>query len=339
MTDDVLISQIGVSGMVTLNRPQALNALSEEMVDTISDALNAWRDDDTITRVIITATGARAFCAGGDVRGLYMAEQAGQGDAAWFFRKEYHLNAALAKYPKPIISFMHGFVMGGGVGLGCHVSHRVIDPAASLAMPETRIGLVPDVGGTHLLAQMPGDLGMYFALTGAHMTGLQAVAGGFADYGISVEKWDGLIEALQEGADLNTLDRVSIDATGALDDVKHSVTGSFSGKTLYDLAAGLRGGAFANAFDGLSPISLCLTFQLIRAAKRNPGLPPALEREFRFTSRAVGQSDFMEGVRAALVDKDQSPNWCFQTLDDVPDDVIDGLLTPVSPPLFDDFGT
>ena len=331
---DVLISQKGEAGCITLNRPVALNALSEQMIGTIAAALEAWRDDAAISRIVVDAVGDKAFCAGGDVRGLYHAAMAGDHDAARFFRKEYHLNAALAEYPKPVISFMHDIVMGGGVGLGCHVAHRVIAPDAVLAMPETRIGLVPDIGGTHLLAQMPGGLGLYFGLTSARMTGLQAVAGGFADHAIPMTQWDALKQDIYHCADPAMLRDVSEPAAEALDSLRDQMDPIFQNKTVREIWAACDGITLGATLSGLSPLSIIVTWHLITHAAQAPGLRAALEREFRVTSRAVEHTDLLEGVRAALVDKDQTPKWRYRTIQDVPGDAVEALLAPVAKGLF-----
>ena len=193
MNGPLRVVRDGRAGRIVLNRPSALNALTPRMIADLRTAIETWRHDDTVEILLIEGAGDRAFCAGGDIREIYEAGRMGDhGFARRFWSEEYRLNAALANYPKPIVSFLHGFVIGGGVGIGCHVSHRIAAPDARFAMPECSIGLVPDVGGTLLLASAPGRIGEYMALTGARITGSQAVSAGFADHLVSRSVWEDL---------------------------------------------------------------------------------------------------------------------------------------------------
>ena len=196
MTD--LIARIeGRAGRLTLNRPQALNALTHAQCLATEAALIAWRDDPAVALVILDGAGDRAFCAGGDIAQVWAAGRDGNfAMGRDFWRDEYRMNLLLATYPKPIISFMQGFVMGGGVGYGCHVAHRVVGESTQMAMPECGIGLIPDVGGTWLLGRAPGKMGLYLALTAARMGPGDAIAAGFADAFLPEEDWPGVIARL-----------------------------------------------------------------------------------------------------------------------------------------------
>ncbi len=174
-SDDVIIRREGRAGRLTMNRPQALNALTTPMVGMITKALAEWRDDAAVELVVLDAVGDRALCAGGDVMSLYESRTQGSAFAREFWSAEYRLNAMIGRYPKPFVAIMDGIVMGGGIGLSAHASHRIVTERSMLAMPETGIGLVPDVGGTWLLARAPGEVGTYLGLTGARMSGADAI--------------------------------------------------------------------------------------------------------------------------------------------------------------------
>lgn len=198
----VLVRTEGALGRLTLNRPEAINALDVEMIGLLTEALHAWRDDTDVQIVLIDGAGERGMCAGGDVRALHAQIVAGQAEqTAEFFRAEYALNAMIAEYPKPVVSFADGITMGGGIGLAGHAAIRIVTERSKLAMPETRIGFTPDVGGTWLLGRAPGRFGEYFGLTGATMSGADAVYLGFADHFVPSDRLDALSEALAFRAD------------------------------------------------------------------------------------------------------------------------------------------
>ena len=202
---DINIRKIGRTGRITLTRPQALNALSYPMCLAIEDALDAWATDDDVAMVIIDAEGDRAFCAGGDIQEMY--DTASAGDFAYgrrFWADEYRMNAKMFDFPKPVATFMQGFTMGGGVGVGCHGSHRVVGESSQVAMPEVCIGLVPDVGGSYILAKAPGHMGEYLGLTAARMSAGDAITAGFADYLCrGTENFQIGAEATNSGAESN----------------------------------------------------------------------------------------------------------------------------------------
>jgi enoyl-CoA hydratase len=200
---DVLFAQIGSAGIITLNRPKAINALTEPMVNAIASQLAVWADDPSVQIVVLTGAGERGLCAGGDIRALYNSGKEGDGAAETFWRHEYALNADIATYPKPYVALMDGLVMGGGIGLSAHARYRVVTERSKLAMPEVGIGFLPDVGGTWLLSHAPGETGTYLGLTGITFTAADAIYARFADVMISSTKLEALI------ADLGNVDNAT----------------------------------------------------------------------------------------------------------------------------------
>lgn len=292
------------AGRITLTRPEVMNALSLDMVEAIFDALIRWARDDAIRLVIIDAEGPRAFCAGADVTGICRAAMEGDHDLGRrFFAAEYRMNALIANYAKPIIAFMQGYVMGGGVGLGGHASSRIVGNSTNMAMPEVGIGLIPDIGGTWLLARTPGRAGEYLGLTGARMGPGDAIWAGFADHFIPEEEWPDLIADLAASGDLGTL-RPHPTPAAPLDGVDLRLWG----KDLAVIEAGATGEAAAALARG-SPLSKAAALATIRAARADRRIEQSLSREYRFTARATEHADFVEGVRAQLLDKDRNPRW------------------------------
>ncbi len=337
---DLLVRKQARAGRITLTRPEALNALSYQMCLEIEAALDAWRDDDAVALVIIDAEGARAFCAGGDIQEMYDTGRVG--DYSYgrkFWADEYRLNAKIAAFPKPYIALMHGFTMGGGVGVSCHGSHRVVCETSQIAMPECGIGLVPDVGGSALLAAAPGRLGEYFGLTAARMGPADALHARFADFYVPYDRWPVLIEQLCTSGDA---DLVRIFAAseqtpqkGAAQQAQAEIGAAFAAETLADILAALdksdsdiAAGA-AKSMRRNSPLSMGCALRLIRDARATPGLPAALAREFRFTFRSAEQGDFIEGIRAAIIDKDRNPVWQHPAPEAVTGDDISAMLAPL----------
>lgn len=334
---DISIRKSGRAGRITLTRPKALNALSYDMCIAIEKAIDDWRDDPEVAVIVLDAVGEKAFCAGGDVAQLYETGKAGDFDfARRFWADEYRLNNKLHGYPKPVISFMQGFTMGGGVGIGCHGSHRVVGESSKIAMPECGIGLVPDVGGTLLLAQAPGRMGEYLGLTGARMGANDVLHAGFADYFIPEAKWPNLIAQLEENGDPFILDRAATTPPPSkLAEVQEEVDHLFNRESLSEINAALSMSDSDFAVGTLktlrrnSPLSMACTLEMLRRL-RGPGIGmvPALAQEYRFTARSLEKGDFIEGVRAAIIDKDRSPNW--QHADwNVPQADVDAMLAPL----------
>ncbi|GGK42877.1 3-hydroxyisobutyryl-CoA hydrolase [Pilimelia terevasa] len=318
----VIAETTGRLGHLTLNRPAALNALDEAMVRALDAALHAWAADDRVRAVLIEGAGERGLCAGGDVRALYHDIRAG-GTGAWdFWAHEYRLNARIAGYPKPYVAFMDGLVMGGGVGVSAHGGVRVVTERTQLAMPEVRIGFVPDVGVTHLLARAPGQLGTHLALTGSTVTGADAIACGLADHFVPSASLPALRAALTGTDPADAVAEFAVPPPPApLQAQADWIAACYAAPTVPEILDRLRGhgGAAAAAaaeIDTRSPTSLCLTLELLRGAAGGD-LAEALDREFAAATVLARGHDFVEGVRAQLVDKDRSPRWRPATLAEV----------------------
>ena len=323
--DDLNIRKSGRAGRITFTRPKALNALSHEMALAIHDALDGWRDDPQVELVIIDAEGDRAFCAGGDIAAVYRAGLAGDHALGQrFFADEYRMNAAIADYPKPIVAFMGGFVMGGGVGVGGHASHRIVGDTTQIAMPESGIGLIPDVGGTWLLSRAPGRIGEYLALTGARMGAGDAIHAGFADTYLPEDRWPDLIDRLEATGDLSLIE--GGDAPSA--PLKTRDLSAFAQDTVADIIDALEQDGDAQTLKILhanSPLSMAAGLAMVRAARGDARMQDALAREYRFTYRATQETDFLEGVRAQIIDKDRKPRW----MSDASSDHVAALLAPL----------
>ncbi|MGR3378788.1 enoyl-CoA hydratase/isomerase family protein [Salipiger abyssi] len=327
----------GRAGRITLTRPKALNALDHEMCLAIEAALDAWRDDPQVALVMIDAEGERAFCAGGDIAAVYRAGLAGDYEAGRaFWRDEYRMNAKLAEYPKPVISFLHGFVMGGGVGLGGHCSHRVVGESAQIAMPECGIGFVPDVGGSLLLARAPGGLGAYLGLTAARMGPGDALHAGFADCFIPESRWPALKQTLAETGDMAALDAAAdTPPASPLAAAQPEIDTLFAAGPLVEIAARLEqaeGEIAAPARKAVarnSPLSMALTLEMLaRLRAQDSDIRSALRQEYRVSHRAAEMGDFLEGVRAQIIDKDRNPRWRYG-LEEITPDLIAGILAPL----------
>ena len=334
---DINIRIIGHAGRITLNRPQALNAMTYEMCMAIDAALRAWADDDAVSLVVMDAQGDRAFCSGGDIADLYA--RGTKGDYAYgqkFWADEYRLNHLIFNYPKPVASFLQGFTMGGGVGIGCHGSHRIVGDTSQIAMPECGIGLVPDVGGSLMLALAPGRLGEYLGTTGARMGAADAIYAGFADTYITEDKWPSLIEALEKDGDVSALTTAAqTPPKGDFETQQVQIDALFSGEALGDILTDLRndGGSFAaetlKKMGRASPLSMACAVEIIHRL-RGPSLTmeKALDLEYRFTFRATEHGDFIEGIRAAIIDKDRNPKWQFADMK-VPPAAVSKMLRPL----------
>jgi enoyl-CoA hydratase/carnithine racemase len=338
---DILIRVEGRCGRITLNRPEALNALSEPMCVALDAALVAWADDDAVDLVVIDAAGARAFCAGGDIAQLYMQGKAGnfaQGQDFW--RKEYRMNLRIAGYQKPVVSLMQGFTMGGGVGVGCQARHRIVGESSQIAMPECGIGLVPDVGGSWLLALGPGRLGEYLGSTGTRMGPADAIYAGFADAFVPEAVWPALIVALRNDG-IAALSRFMVSAPeGVMAAQQPQIDAHFGGEGLADIVRSLRcdSGDFAQAalraLGRVSPLAASAAVEMQHRLGDNPTLPRALELEYRFTHRAQEKSDFLEGIRAAVIDKDRQPKWMHDNIESVSTAEVAAMLAPLGPQMW-----
>ncbi len=336
---EVHIRKTGRTGRITLNRPDALNAVTHEMVREITAILPVWADDPDIAMLVIDATGDRAFSAGGDLMGIYRAMVEGDYDAPRrFWREEYAMNAALFHFPKPVATFLHGFTMGGGVGVGCHGSHRVVGETTRIAMPECGIGLAPDVGGTLLLARAPGRLGEYLGTTAHRMEPGDAILAGFADYYVPEAEWSDLIERLEATGDWEEIDRAAQPVPDApLAGQQTQIDGHFGGETLRDIVNSLRSDrndwaeATLKAMGRNAPLAMAAAVELVHRARTRDTIEAALTNEYRFSHRVAAQGDFQEGIRALIVDKDKSPAWGKDAVDSATPATVAAMLMPLGP--------
>ncbi|WP_415116631.1 enoyl-CoA hydratase/isomerase family protein [Microbacterium sp.] len=309
----------GHAGRLTLDRPRAINALDAAMIVALRAALDAWEHDPVVAVVVLDGAGERGLCAGGDVRALYDHLVAGRHEqAAEFFRAEYALNARIAEYPKPVVALADGITMGGGIGLAGHARVRVVTERSRLAMPETRIGFTPDVGGSLLLARAPGRLGEYLALTGTTMDAADALAVGLADRLVPSDRLGTLVEALATEPDpADVVARAAVAApASALVAERTWIDDAFAADTVPEIVDRLHArpeeaaSRTARLLGELSPTALAVTLVAVRRARTLPGLRAALEQEYglvRWFART--QPDLVEGIRAQLVDKDRAPRW------------------------------
>lgn len=334
---EIDIRRAGQAGRITLRRPDAMNALTLPMCRGIESALDGWRDDASVQVVVVDAEGDRAFCSGGDIAEMHEHGSAGDfeyGKSYW--RDEYRLNAKIARYPKPIVSLMQGYTMGGGVGVGCHGSHRVVCENSRIAMPECGIGLVPDVGGSLILARAPGRTGEFLGVTGFRMGPDDAIFAGFADHFIPRERWADLIASLEESGDAGAAAKASKKPEpGRLRDLQPEIGRRWSGASLADIAARFEdepddfAKMCAKLMGGNSPLSMACAFELVRMQRSSGSIEDALALEFRFTCRSSERADFIEGIRARIIDKDGNPNWRFARIGDIPGSAVSELLSPL----------
>jgi enoyl-CoA hydratase len=335
----VLVRARGGLGRLTLNRPRAINALDLDMIHQLHAALDAWEHDTEVDVVLLDGAGERGLCAGGDVRGLAERVMSGRSeDSALFFRDEYALNARIAEYPKPFVALADGITMGGGIGVAGHAAIRIVTERSQLAMPETRIGFTPDVGGTWLLAHAPGRLGEYLGLTGAVMDASDALYAGFADHFVPSAHLDGLRDALETRADPSSPTELVLlfDETpppSRLERARAWIDDAFAGDTVADIVERLRArpepeaSATADLLGELSPTGLAVTLASIRRSRDLPGLRAALEQEYGLVMWfASTQPDLPEGIRAQVIDKDRSPKWQPATIADLPPDLAPAAL-------------
>lgn len=347
--EDILVNVRNGVGILTLNRPRAINSLNEGMVAGIAAALDAWENDDTIHTVLLTGAGERGLCAGGDVVVLYHSAKAGGADARKFWYDEYRLNARIGSYPKPYVAVMDGIVMGGGVGVAAHGSVRVVTDTTKMAMPEVGIGFIPDVGGTYLLSRAPGALGLHAALTGAPFGGADAIAMGFADHYVPHADLAEFTEAIvNDGVDSALAVHAVEPPPSPLLAQRDWIDTCYAGETVADILAALRehdagtaagqtggtaAGDAANLIATRSPVSLAVTLVAVRRAAKLDTLEEVLQQEYRTSCASVRSHDFVEGIRAQLVDKDRDPHWSPPSIAAVTQADVDAYFVPADPDL------
>lgn len=340
---DLIVRREGAAGVIRLNRPKAINAMTLEMSEGIDAALDRFEKDPEVAVIILEGAGERGLCAGGDIRGLWESSREGGDLGARFWRQEYIMNARIAKYPKPYVAFMDGLVMGGGVGLSGHASHRVVTDRTKLAMPEVGLGFFPDVGGTWLLSRSPGEIGTYFGLTGQIMNGPDAIHARFADAVVPAAKWPVLREALTKvRAGVNSTEVTKLingfatgETAGPVAAKEPVIDALFGFDRMEDIFAALKrdGSEFALAtlktLGEKSPRGMVVTLKLLRLARTASSLEECLVREYRSALEVFRSDDFREGVRAAVIDKDRNPTWSPPRVEDVTPQMLAPYLAEI----------
>jgi len=340
---DILFARRGAAGIVTLNRPKALNAITHAMVRALATQLAEWAKDDAVSRVVVVAAGDRAFSAGGDIRALYELGRAGRhAEALQFWRDEYMLNTLIKRYPKPYVALIDGMVMGGGVGISVHGSHRVAGDRFQFAMPEVGIGFFPDVGATWFLPRLPGEIGTYCALTGERMKNADAVPFGVVTHYVASVRFPDLTEALTEDSPIDAVLGAFAEklGLGPMAVYRAAIDRTFDANHVEDILAALDreaisgsaeagwAGATAATIRGKSPVSLKIALRQMRGGPQW-SFTECMKMEFRIVSRIIYREDFYEGVRAVIIAKDNAPRWNPPRLGQVLPSDIDPYFAPL----------
>ncbi|MGN6279855.1 MAG: enoyl-CoA hydratase/isomerase family protein [Sphingomonas sp.] len=338
MTDEVLKFREGRIGRIRLNRPKALNALNTDMCVAMAMALEEWRGDLAVEAVLIDHEEGRGFCAGGDIR---MVAESGKTDgvaARKFFFEEYRMNHALFTYAKPVVAVMDGITMGGGVGISLPAKVRIATENTKFAMPETGIGLFPDVGGGWYLSRLPGRMGQFLALTGHRLNGAECLALGLATHYLPAEVLDQAKQAIADNPQAidAALESLAIEPLAApILDRRADIDRLFASDTLEDIYAALEadGGAWAAEQLAIlktkSPQTMKVSLRLLHDGARMATFADEMRQEYAVATRVAQRHDFLEGVRAVIVDKDNVPKWNPATPEDVTEHVIDQIFAPL----------
>jgi len=333
---DLIVRREGSAGIIRLNRPKAINAVTLDMFRGIEKALDQFEADPDVVLILLEGAGDRGLCAGGDIRALYDSSRANGDLGKILWREEYILNARIARFPKPYVAFMDGIVMGGGVGLSAHGAHRVVTERTKLAMPEVGLGFFPDVGGTWLLSHSPGEIGTYFGLTGQTMNGPDAIYARFADAVVpsgQLSVLRRLLIELRPGAASSEIrglidDFATGEISGPVAAQQEQIDRWFSHDRMQDILAALqRDGSEAalstlKALNEKSPRGMVVTLALLLLARGASSLEECLVREYRAALEVFRSDDFREGVRAAVIDKDRSPKWSPSRVEDVTTEML-----------------
>ena len=334
---EILFERRGRAAHVVLNRPQALNALTLGMIRALDPALAAWEADPEIAAVVIEGAGERAFCAGGDIRALYDARGGAGTIQQDFFREEYRLNRRIKRCAKPYVALLHGVTMGGGVGLSVHGGFRVATERTLFAMPETGIGMFPDVGGGYFLPRCPGRLGLYLALTGARLKAADLLHAGIATHHVPAARLAALSTALDEAVEpvAATLARFHVDPGPApLAAQRSAIDRCFAADAVPDVLAALAADgsewaqATAQTIARMSPFALAVSARQVEQGA-HLDFEACMVMEYRLSQRFMASHDFYEGVRAVLVDKDQRPRWRPERLADVTEAMVEAAFAPL----------
>lgn len=335
-SDEVLTEVEGSVGLITLNRPKAINSLNQPMVDALSAILTDWAGDDAVRAVVLSGAGERGLCAGGDVVSIYHSARKDGVEARRFWRDEYLLNAQIADFPKPYVALMDGIVMGGGVGVSAHANTRVVTDTSKIAMPEVGIGFIPDVGGVYLLSRAPGGLGLHAALTGAPFSGADAIAMGFADHYVPHGDVEAFRRAVVSDGVQDALAKYATEPPASeLAAQRNWIDECYSADTVEDIVAALRGHDAGPADDAAnliatrSPIALSVTLAAVRRAAKLATLKDVLVQDYRVSSASLRSHDLVEGIRAQLIDKDRNPQWSPAQLPAVTATDVEAYFAPV----------
>ncbi|ACK49873.1 Enoyl-CoA hydratase/isomerase [Methylocella silvestris BL2] len=338
MVEDVIIETRGACGLITLNRPAALNSLNIGMAQAIAAALDRWRTDAAVGCVAIRGAGGRAFCAGADIRALYELGKSGRGDEQLaFFRQEYRLDQSIARYPKPVVALIDGIVMGGGVGLSVHAAHCVAGDNVTFAMPEVGIGFFPDVGATYFLPRLPGAIGAFLALTGARIGSGDVLALKLASAYVPTARHDALAERLAKGEEpaaaiaaeaADPPESAFIKERGWIDRCFKARTAAAIAQRLGNEQSGFAASCLA-ALASKSPTSLAIALRQVEIGA-GLDLEEALRVEFRIAARILAGHDYYEGVRATIIDKDQRPKWSPADLAAVDPADVEAYFAPLA---------
>jgi enoyl-CoA hydratase len=333
--EDVLVNVENGIGLITLNRPKAINSLTHPMVTALSKVLTDWEHDDNVRAVVLSGAGERGLCAGGDIVVIYHSAQADGSEARQFWYDEYLLNAQIGRFSKPYVALMDGFVMGGGVGVSAHGSVRVVTDTTKMAMPEVGIGFIPDVGGTFILSHAPGLLGHHAALTGAQFDGADAITLGFADHFVPHDKLPAFKDAIvADGIDAALAAHTQEPPSSQLLAQRDWIDHCYAGNTVEDIVAALRGhdagpaNDAANLIASRSPISVSVALQAIRRAAKLDTLEDVLRQEYRTSVGALRSHDLVEGIRAQVIDKDRNPKWSPASLAAVTTADVEAYFAP-----------
>src|SRR5579885_76947 len=339
-----MVGNGGNLGIITLNRPNVLNSLNHSMIHALYEQLHSWASADHIKAVVIRAAEGRAFCAGGDLRLTYERIKNHDPAMAGFFRDEYQLNRFIFHFPKPYIALLDGITMGGGVGISIHGSHRVATDRLLFAMPETGIGFFPDVGGTYFLPRLPNKFGFYLGLTGARIASDDCVAAGIANHKVSQESLPALVNELalqpfigdahQAVTKVLTQFQAPV-KTSPYFEAHHAIESCFSAGTMEEILRALQSSENAICKDAASmiskksPTSLKITLKAMPDGKRMD-FDSCMRQEYRLVTRFLQGHDFAEGIRAVIIDKDQTPKWNPDSLEDVMNAEVEKYFAPLA---------
>ncbi len=332
---DVVANISGPVGRITLNRPKALHALNTQMCTHISNALAEWRSNDSVKLVVIDhAECTRGFCAGGDIKPMAVSGQGDGIEVRHFFETEYRMNVQLFEYPKPVVTFMDGLTMGGGVGLSIHGSHSIATENTVFAMPETGIGLFPDVGGGWFLPRLGGGLGQWLGLTGARLKGGDVAAAGIATHFVESNVLPTIKEMVLRG-DLDILEAMEWEEYGSFIKQIDVINSCFEKDSVEEIFQALEENSSEWALQQLSimkakcPFSMKVTHRQLKEGAKLSTFRDVMAMEFRLANRSVKRHDFAEGVRAVVIDKDNAPEWQPANLSEVKGSDLDAMFAPL----------